>query len=81
MDGRDEGNEQRRNSGNLQHIVDRGQGPVVLSREYEVNEEDDGQSEHNSGEEDLNRERANEGWSIFEVRVLREPGAIHVKTW
>jgi hypothetical protein len=52
--GSNDGSEQSDYSGKLQDIVDAGEGPMILSGEKEMEEENDDESEDYACEENLN---------------------------
>ncbi len=70
MNGCDKRNEKGCDTGYLQYVVNRCQRPMILSGEHEMDEENDGQGEHNAGEKDLDWERSNKWRSKLEVGVF-----------
>lgn len=72
MDRRNQGDEERGDTGELEDVVDGGEGPVVLGCEEEVDKEDDDEGEDDAGEHDLDGEGAGEGGPVLEIRVIGE---------
>lgn len=70
IDCSSDGYEEGSDAGELEDVVCAGEGPVILSCEGEVEEEDDGEGEGDAGEEYLNGEGLGKGRSISEDGVV-----------
>lgn len=69
MDRRNKRNEESGNTRQLEDVVDGCEGPVVLRREHQMDEEDGDEGKDDASEHDLDWERPDEGRPVLEIWV------------